>query len=360
MAAAGQSREPVDLDGSFGEGGGQILRSALSLSLVTGRPFRLRNIRAMRKPPGLRPQHLACVRGAEAISASHSEGARVGAPELFFTPGPVRPGEYLVEVGTAGSTPLLFQCLFFPLALAGGGQLVLRGGTHVPKSPSYHYLAWVWAPVMSAFGLHASLQLRHAGFYPKGGGEFRGGVEKSAEPPTLVDLPARGTLTEVRVTSFVAGLPLSIAERQGASAVSALRERGIHCDSENLPLPTNRSQGTAVFIRAYFENTLAGFSALGERGKPAEVVGREAAEELARFMESGGSIDQHLGDQLLMPAALLAAGLLGPSSPGTSRYVAAEVTAHLTTHAWLLQQFLPVTIEVSAGGEVKVAPRAGN
>ena len=357
MAARGPSPEPLDLDGSFGEGGGQILRSALSLSLVTGRPFRLRNIRANRKPPGLRPQHLACVRGAEALSQSRSEGAEVGSAELFFTPGPVKPGEYLLEVGTAGSTPLLLQCLFFPLALAGGGTLTLRGGTHVPHSPPYHYLAWVWLPVVSAFGFRGQVHLRHAGFYPQGAGEIRAVVEPCVEPPNLVDLPARGTLTEVRVTSCVAGLPLEIAERQGRAAVAALRERGIACDAENLPLPTTRSQGTAVFIRAEFENTMACFSALGEKGKRAEVVGREAADGLARFMESAGAIDAHLGDQILLPAALLAAGRLGPSNPGTTRYTTAEVTAHLTTNAWVLEQFLPVKIAVAEGGLVTVAPR---
>jgi RNA 3'-terminal phosphate cyclase (ATP) len=351
--------EPLDLDGSHGEGGGQVLRSALSLALITGRGFRLRNVRGNRKPPGFRPQHLACVRGAEAISASHSEGAQVGSTELFFTPGPVRPGEYLVEVGTAGSTSLLLQCLFFPLALAGGGRLVLRGGTHVGTSPTHPYLAWVWLPVMSAFGLHGQLQLRCAGFYPKGGGEVRATVEGHRAPPTLVDLPARGTLREVRVSSFVAGLPLEVANRQGKAAAAQLRERGIACEVENLPLPVAQSKGAAVFIRAEFENSVAGFSALAEKGKPAEDAGREAAIELATFMETAGVVDCHLADQLLMPAALMAAGRLGPSAPGTTFYVAAQVTPHLTTNAWLLEQFLPVTIQVKPGGEVRVAPRAG-
>ncbi len=359
MAFPGPTRDLLELDGSHGEGGGQILRTALTLSLVTGRPFRLAKIRAKRKPPGLRPQHLACVRGAEAVSASSSEGAARGASELVFRPGPVKPGEYVLDVGTAGSTTLLLQCLFFPLALAGGGQLVLRGGTHVPKSPPYHYLSWVWLPVMSAYGLHGKLQLRYAGFHPAGAGEFRAIISPNNLPPNRVDLPTRGTLRDVQVTSFVAGLPLEIAERQGRAAVVALRARGILSDAENLPLPSTRSQGTAVFILAEFENTLAGFSALGAKGRQAELVGREAADALARFMESGGVVDTHLGDQLLLPAALLAAGRLGPSSPATTRYVAAEVTPHLETHAWVLQQFLPVAIDVTPAGEVTVGPRAG-
>lgn len=356
MAGDDRHEGPVELDGSEGEGGGQILRSALSLSLITGRPFHMKNVRANRQPPGLRPQHLACVRGAEAISGGQSEGAAVGASELRFQPGPVRPGNYVIEVGTAGSTPLLFQCLFYPLALAGGGSLTLRGGTHLPHSPSYHYVVGVWLQLVRAYGLNASLRLVHAGFYPEGAGEFVAEVEPVHRPPIRVELPARGTLNDITVNSFVGGLPFSIAERQSKAAVAALRERGLLSHAENRPMPTTRSVGTVTFILAQFENTIAGFTALGERGRPAEEVGREAAEELARFMESGGALDEHLGDQILLPAALLAAGKLGEASPGTTRYTMQRVTEHLTTHAWLIERFLPVRVTVEPGGAVEVTP----
>src|SRR5215218_8750602 len=177
MRGSDATEGPVVLDGGEGEGGGQIVRTALSLSLITGRPLHLHHLRANRRPSGLRPQHLACVRGAEAISGGTSEGAAVGASEIHFTPRPVRPGDYLLEVGTAGSTPLLLQCLFYPLALAGGGTLTLRGGTHLPKSPSFHYLQEVWLPVMRAYGLPAALSLTHAGFYPEGAGELRAQID---------------------------------------------------------------------------------------------------------------------------------------------------------------------------------------
>jgi len=349
---------PVILDGSEGEGGGQILRSALSLSLITGRPFEIHHIRAKRKPPGLRPQHLACVRGAEAISSATSEGAAVGASELRFVPGEVKSGEYLLEVGTAGSTPLLFQCLFYPLALAGGGELTLRGGTHLPHSPIYPYLTFVWLPAVRAYGLFAELHFKRAGFYPQGGGEFRASIDALGTPPDRVVLPSRGTLQDVEVTSFVAGLPLAIAERQAQAAEAALRERGILATVDNLPLPSPSHAGTAVFVLAHFENTVAGFSAIGERGKPAEEVGREAVAQVADFMASAGALDEHLADQILIPAALLAAGKLGPSSPATTHFTTARVTDHLTTHAMVLQRFLPVQIDVAPSGDVTVAPKA--
>ncbi len=356
MAGANQHAGPLELRGDEGEGGGQILRSALSLSLVTGRPFHLTRLRANRHPAGLRPQHLACVRGAELISEGRGQGAEVGSSELRFDPGPVRPGDYVLEVGTAGSTPLLFQCLFYPLALAGGGSLTLRGGTHLPHSPSYHYLAGVWLPMAQAYGLRASLRLVHAGFHPEGAGEFHAEVGPVLEPPRLVDLPARGTLRDISVSSFVGGLPFTIAERQSKAAMAALREQGIYSHAENRPLPGMRSVGTVTFILAQFENTIAGFTALGERGRPAEEVGREAAEEVARFMESGGALDEHLGDQILLPAALLAAGKLGPASPGTTRYTTARVTEHLRTHARVIERFLPVRVTVEPGGAVEVTP----
>ncbi len=345
---------PILLDGSEGEGGGQILRTALSLSLITGQPFRIEHIRANRSPKGLRPQHLACVRGAEALSGGSAEGASVGSDALSFRPAPVKPGDYLLEVGTAGSTPLLLQCLYYPLALAGGGTVTLRGGTHVPHSPTFDYLARVWLPMLSRYGLQGELHLRYAGFYPEGNGQIRAVVPKTGKPPASIDVVARGTLKDVDVASMVANLRLEIAERQARSAVARLREHGIHATAENLPLPSMGSTGTVVFIRAEFERSVAGFCALGEKGKRAEDVGREAAGKLADFMRSAGAVDAHMGDQILLPAALLAAGLLGEE--GHTRFTTEAVTAHLRTNAAVIERFLPVRIELGEGGSVSVSP----
>jgi RNA 3'-terminal phosphate cyclase (ATP) len=249
----------------------------------------------------------------------------------------------------------LFQCLFYPLALAGGGQLTLRGGTHDPHSPQYHYLAWVWLPALEAYGFRCELHLKTAGFYPQGGGEFRGTLRAPEAAPARVDLPSRGTLQEVEVASFAGGLPLESADRSARAAISALREQGIHADAENLPLPISLSRGTALLIRSHFENSFAGFSAIGEKGKPSEDVGREAASLMAEFMERGGALDPHLADQLLIPAALLAAGKLAGGSPGATRFTTSTCTSHLTTNAEILRRFLPIRIDIQ-GTEVTVSP----
>ncbi|RUO88774.1 RNA 3'-terminal phosphate cyclase [Corallococcus sp. AB018] len=346
----------VLLDGKLGEGGGHVLRSALSLSLITGRPFHLSGLRGHRDPPGLRPHHLAYVRGAEALSGGTSEGASVGSTELRFTPGPVRAGDYLLEAGASGSTPRLFQCLVYPLALAGGGRLTLRGATHPRGGPSFHELVGAWQSVARAYGLPVQLSLTHAGFLPEGAGEFTAEVGAPAEPPVRVDLPARGVLREVRVMSVVGGLPFAVAERQSRAAVAALRERGILAEADNRPLAVTRSQGSATLVLAQFEHTVAGFTSLGERGLDAEGVGREAAEALTRFMETGGALDEHLAEQLLLPAALLASGRLGAVTPGTTRFTAARITDELTVQAEVLRRFLPVHLLVDPGGSVEIRP----
>ena len=171
-----------------------------------------------------------------------------------------------------------------------------------------------------------------------------------------MDLPARGMLQDITLSTFVGGLSFSIADRQSRAAEAALRERGLYSHTQNRAVPVTRSAGSVTFILAQFENTFAGFTALGERGRPAEEVGREAAEAVARFMESAGAIDEHLGDQILLPAALLASGRLGPASPGTTRFTAAKVTEHLTTHARVIERFLPVKVAVEPGGVVEIRP----
>ena len=345
---------PIPVDGSTG---GQSLRTALTLSLLTQRPFRVEEFCARRPAPGLRPRHLALLRAADALGGT-TEGGQAGALAFSFEPGPVAAGNHLLELGASAPACLVFQCLYYPLALAGGGELRLVGLTHAPKGPTYHHLAWVWLPLLEAYGLRATLSLQRAGFWPEGVGEFRGQVQRPGEPPLRVEVPARGTLRDVEVRSLVGGLPFDVAARQARAAENALRERGIYCHAENLPLPVGRTPGTLVFIRADFENTFAAFTAVGDRGAAPEEVGAKAAHALAEFMQTPGALDEHLADQILLPAGLLAAGMLGASSPGTTRFTAARLTPHLRVTAALLQEFLPVRVDLTEGGEVTVLPRA--
>lgn len=341
----------VTIDGSWGEGGGQILRSTLALSLLSGRPARIERIRAGRPNPGLQAQHLTGLRAATAISSAWVEGARIGSAGIWFAPGPVRSGDHLFDVGaeraSAGSVSLVAQTVLLPLALRGGGRstLRLRGGTHVPWSPSFHYLRDVYLPLLASLGLRAEAHLHRWGFYPRGQGEMTLTVEPSPGlRPRSFD--ERGPLREVRGLSAVCSLPRSIAVRQRDSALRLLREEGLAAEVE-VEEAQGLGQGTFIFLVARFEEVAAGFSALGERGKPAEQVGEEAARALLAHYRSGAALDPHLADQALLPLALA----------GACSFTTSRVTRHLLTNLWVLQQFLPVRarLEGEEGREGRVS-----
>ncbi len=326
------------LDGSYGEGGGQILRTALTLSLLTGQAFHLKNIRARRSSPGLRPQHLACVKGAARLGEAKVEGAEKGSQELIFRPRKLRPGAYTLDIGTAGATSLLFQTLYLPLAFSGGGRLILRGGTHVPASPCFHYLQEVFWPVVRAMGLAGKLFLRRYGFYPRGGGEIGAEIQAWQGLHGLkLDAPFRPE--KVRIISIVTkDLPGHIRQRQALRAEKLLREAGISLEI-HLETVRSASPGTVLGVWGACGPQRAGYFALGARGKPAERVAEEAVKPYLELMEIQASVDEHLADQILLPAAL---------SRGETRFRPRQITRHLLTNAWIIQQFLPeVRLEIS-------------
>ena len=338
----------LTIDGSHGEGGGQILRTALSLSVVTGRPFRMHSIRAGRRDPGLRPQHLAAVRALAAICDARLEGDALGARELTFEPtGPARPGEYVVDVqalsgtGSAGSATLILQALLPPLALADAPScLTLRGGTHVRWSPPFHYLSEVYLPTLARAGWAVEVALKRWGWYPAGGGEFVARIEPAAALAPLA-LEDRGRLVEVVGVSAASNLPDHIIERQAERAVHRLRARHIKAEVA-LERPPADGPGTALFLLARHEGAVAGFTGFGRVRYPAERVADDAVDPLDRYMGSRAAVDAHLADQLVVPLAL---------APGTSVYTTSEVTRHLLTVAWLVPQFLQrdITIEGAEG-----------
>jgi RNA 3'-terminal phosphate cyclase (ATP) len=341
--------ETLHIDGSYGEGGGQILRTALSLSIALGCGIRLENIRAKRPKPGLRPQHLSAVRAAAQISGALVEGAGIGSPDLLFVPQhPVASGAYTFDIGateaggSAGAVSLVFQTVFLPLSLTDApSDLTLIGGTHVAWSPPFHYLAHVFLPSVAALGLRADLQLERWGWYPRGGGVVRARIWPRQSPaPTGAGWGEvglrRGRAIRVWGISAASNLPDHIIERQKRQAEEALRKAGLRAEIEEVTAPANGA-GTVVFLVAEYENGIGGFTAYGALGKPAEKVADEAARGLVKFHASKAAVDSHLADQLLLPIVMC----------GTEvSFTTPQVTDHLTTNVWAIEQFLGPMVHI--------------
>ena len=331
----------LDIDGNYGEGGGQILRSSLSLSAILNRPIRISGIRSGRKKPGLAPQHLTCVNAVAAIANAEVIGGHLGSQTLTFRPQEISGGDYTFDVAeirpSAGAVSLVFQSIALPLSFAKVASTVtLRGGTHVPWSPSVHYLREIFIPMAAKFGFQGSIRLNRWGWYPKGGGEAIAQVQPVIDWRE-VDVQHCGQLQAIHATSAGSNLPEHIISRQQKQ----IKKRLGRFDSlVNIKRVKGESigQGTLVFLKAEFENVQAGFSALGARGKRAERVADETCEALLGFVKSGAAIEPHLADQLVLPMAL---------APGESRFTTSQITRHLTTNIWLVQQFLPVRFEVN-------------
>ncbi len=335
----------VKVDGSHGEGGGQILRTALALSAIVGRPAEVVKIRARRKSPGLQAQHLTAVTALAQVAEAEVQGAELGSTALTFRPRQIKGGDFVLDVGTAGATTLVFQTLVWPFAVgAGRAQVVIRGGTHVPFSPPFHYLRDVFLPATATMGLKASMDLLRWGFYPRGAGGMRAEVHPSPrfKPIELLERPKP---TTVHGISAVANLPRSIGDRQRERAAKRLKAEGLVPKLETVEA-SGLGQGTFVFLVLPDGPAPAGFSALGERGKPAEKVADEAVDLLLAFARSGTAVEAHLADQLLIPMALA----LGRSAMAVER-----ITDHLVTNAWVIEQFLPA--KVSIEGKVGSAGR---
>jgi|GEM_PF-7061 len=327
------------VDGAQGEGGGQVLRTALALSAIRGMPVEIHSIRARRKNPGLQAQHLTAVSALAQICGAAVDGAALGSRELRFAPGAIQGGEYHFDVGTAGSTALVLQAILLPLALAPGpSRAVLTGGTHVPWSPSVHYVREVWFPVLGKMGVSADLELLRWGFYPKGGGRVRVAIEGGARlrPATLV---SRQGAVRLRGLSVVANLARGIAERQRDQALRRLEGEGRQAD---IALVEAEAAGAGSFLILVADagGVPAGFSAVGERGKPAERVADEVVDPLFGFLKGDAACDPYLADQVILPMAL---------AGGTSRLTTSRVTPHLLTTVQIVQQALGCPVEV--GGE---------
>jgi RNA 3'-terminal phosphate cyclase (ATP) len=338
--------EPFLLDGAQGEGGGQIVRTALALAAITGRSCSIERIRAGREKPGLQAQHLAAVRALAQLCQAELEGAALGSRELHLAPrAAVRAGDYTFDIaemagmGSAGSVTLLFQALFAPLALADGPSTVtLRGGTHVRWSPPYHYLAEVWLPLMEQIGLSARLELGAWGWHPRGGGEMTARISGRATVAALrpIEIADRGRLVSLWGFSAASNLPEHIVERQRGQLLKQLSSRHSRAEVASW-MPPSPGPGTAVFLLAQYENIAAGFTGYGRLRHPAESVADDAFAAFDEHRRSGMALDPHLADQAILPLAL---------APGDSRFTTSRITAHLRTAAWVTQQFVDREIAI--------------
>lgn len=328
----------LELDGSAG--GGQLVRTALALSVLSGTPFRMDGIRGGRPEPGLRPQHVAAVELLEAVADADVTGAEEGAESLEFEPRTLRPGSYEADIGTAGSVPLLYDAVL-PVATALSGRLEVRatGGTDVRWSPTFDYYRRVKLPLLRRVGVDATVDLDRRGFYPAGGGKATLWLGPSALRP--LELGSRGAPVGARVYSTASEdlAERDVAERQADAAVGGLEDAGLDVTERTVQYADCRSTGSAVVLRLDYEETIAGFDALGERGKPAEDVAESAVSRARAFAGSAAAMDAHMADQLVV--------LLGIAG---GRVAVPSVTDHVETNAGLLERFgFDVSIDRSGG-----------
>lgn len=330
----------IFLDGSQGEGGGQIVRTALTLSCVLGAPVQIENIRAGRKPSGLRPQHLTAIQAAAQICDAGIEGVQVGSRTVRFEPGsPARPGQYEWAVGTAGSAPLVIQTVLLPLALAGGPSTIrVFGGTHVPGSPSGHYLRDVVMPVLLSMGADLEIYMDAYGWIPEGGGSMSVHVAGGAQLAGL-DMRERGPIERVFGLAVGCNLPSHIPQRIANRALNLLETMDTPLDIR--PCRTrSTSTGAGIFLAVEYANGRGGIGVLGRKGMPSETVAEQAVTELLELHDSGAATDEHLADQLVVPLAL---------AQGPSAYTTRAITPHLATNADVVRAFLDRPIALDAG-----------
>ncbi|BFH73642.1 RNA 3'-terminal phosphate cyclase [Sulfurisphaera javensis] len=324
----------IEIDGSFGEGGGQILRTSLTLSALTKKPFKIYKIRANRPNPGLQRQHLTALEAVKILTNAKVKGDKLGSTEVIFEPqNIIEEGEFMFDVGTAGSVTLILQTIL-PLLLNRKVKVTIRGGTDVPKSPSIDYIRLTFLPLLEKIGIKVSLDLIKRGHYPEGGGEIR--VSQVVGNPSRFSLLQTGKLIKIKGISHVSSLPSHIAERQAKSAKEYLQSKlNVPIDIDLDIREKEISKGSGITLTAIYENTYLGSDSLGEKGKRAETVGEEAAKLLFEEIKSNATVDKHMGDMLMLYASLF-----------SGEYIGSILTMHAKTNAEIIKKFLNVEIEI--------------
>lgn len=320
----------IEIDGSLGEGGGQVLRSALTLAMVTGQPFRIMQIRARRAKPGLMRQHLVAVQAAASISGAQVEGAEVGSHELVFMPGAVQGGDYRFAIGTAGSCTLVLQTILPALLFATGPSTVrISGGTHNPLAPPAPFLERAYCAMLRRMGASVEMDVERAGFYPAGGGVLVARIAPCAKLLPLA-LHARGERLAAWAEAIVAGLPADIAQRELACVGS-----GMGWTDANLrvvQLPADQGPGNVLLATLEYEHVTAVFASFGEKAVTAESVAKSLVGRVRRYVASGAVADEYLADQLMVPLALAGGGA----------FTVDKVSQHALTNAAIIERFVPV------------------
>ncbi|MDO9434159.1 RNA 3'-terminal phosphate cyclase [Hydrogenophaga sp.] len=345
----------IEIDGSIGEGGGQILRTSLALSMCTGQPFVLTRIRAGRSKPGLMRQHLTCVNAATEVCGAQVHGAEMHSQTLSFVPGKLRSGNYSFNVGTAGSCTLVLQTVWPALLLAEApSQLKLSGGTHNPMAPPFHFLERSYAPLMRKLGAQVELTLHRLGFYPAGGGEISATIwpaDSSLEPFDLIE---RGAKLDAYAECFAPALHRTVAQRE-------LEELGATLGWKEDQLRVarvrqNEGPGNALLATLAYNNVSEVFTQFGERGVNAEKVARNLAREVQGYQMGEAALGPHLADQWALPLAL---AVWQRQRPAT--FSATALTAHAKTNFEMIERFLPVrfaSASLGHGWQVRIEPKA--
>jgi RNA 3'-terminal phosphate cyclase (ATP) len=337
----------IDIDGSYGEGGGQLVRTAVALAAITGKAVRIRDIRAKRKQPGLAAQHLAALRAVAALADAQSSGLELRSRTIEFAPQALRGGEFRCDVGTAGSITLVLQALL-PVMIAAGRQceVTVAGGTDVRAAPPLDYFRAVLLALLQRMGARVQLAIERRGYYPRGGGEVTLAVAPGALRPLVAEHP--GSIREIAGLAHAGNLPLHIAQRMRAAVLARLDERlrrDAAVATEVLGAEEAVGQGGAIVAWVRTEHTVLGAGRVAERGVRAETLGDAVGASLAADIAAGATLDEHAADQLLIYLALARGGA----------FLTRAVSSHAQTAMWLIEQFLPVRFAVSsAGGPMRV------
>lgn len=325
------NKELIKIDGSQGEGGGQILRTALALSMITGKPFELKNIRAGRKKAGLMRQHLVCVQASQRISNAVVEGAELHSQNLYFEPQQIQAGQYDFNIGSAGSTMLVFQTLLPALMVQEQpSQITIEGGTHNPMAPTADFVAQCFLPSIKKLGIEVDFEVEKAGFFPVGGGCVKATIRPWLDRQAWFAID-RGALQSVDVFAGVLNLPNDIAERE----LAVLKQQLPANTAQQIYLK-GVSQGNTAYVTVNSEQHCQLFTALGEMKKSAERVAHDLAREVKKYLASDAVVDEHLADQLLLPLALGQGG----------EFTTQVVSEHTRTQAMMIQKFLDCRISL--------------